>query len=147
MAKTGNCFYCGSHGEIYDEDNADHVNDPRAFLHHMTPTPRMACGTYTCQEEFKHEALAKGWRKWSICDDCDGEGNRVHPDLSVWTESQRAEDPDGFVSMMRGEYDVPCETCKGSGKVNEWATHEERRGNKEWWVDDPISKAERAMGC
>lgn len=56
-------------------------------------------------------------RKWSICPDCDGEGMIVHPALSVWTQEDRYEDPDGFESMMEGDYDVPCIRCSGTGKV------------------------------
>lgn len=55
--------------------------------------------------------------KWQICSRCDGEGTVVHPALSVWTESDRYEDPDGFETMMRGGYDVPCAKCKGEGKL------------------------------
>lgn len=55
--------------------------------------------------------------KWAICGRCHGDGKIVHPALSVWTESDRREDPDGFETMMRGGYDIRCDECGGSGKV------------------------------
>ena len=56
-------------------------------------------------------------RKWEICPSCEGEGKVVHPACSVWTAEDRYEDPDGFESMMNGDYDVTCAECHGSGKV------------------------------
>lgn len=55
--------------------------------------------------------------RWSICSRCEGEGTTVHPALSVWTQEDRYNDPDGFEEMMNGRYDVRCPKCHGSGKV------------------------------
>lgn len=57
-------------------------------------------------------------REWAICPDCEGEGRIVHPELSVWTSSDRAEDPDGFEDMLRGDYDITCPRCSGTGKID-----------------------------
>lgn len=51
--------------------------------------------------------------KYEVCPRCEGEGTIVHPSLSVWTESDRDDDPEGFESMMRGAYDVACTECGG----------------------------------
>lgn len=56
---------------------------------------------------------------WSICSSCQGDGCQVHPALSVWTGSDRDEDPEGYEDMMGGAYDVACAECEGSGKVLE----------------------------
>jgi len=56
---------------------------------------------------------------WVICPECNGEGTIVHPACSVWTQDDIAEDPDSFEEMMRGTYDVTCNTCHGSGKIRE----------------------------
>ena len=56
---------------------------------------------------------------WMICPECEGEGTMVHPACSVWTQDDRAEDPDGFEAMMHGAYDIRCAHCGGSGKVKE----------------------------
>jgi DnaJ-class molecular chaperone len=51
--------------------------------------------------------------KYEVCPRCEGEGTIVHPSLSVWTESDRAEDPESFDAMMHGAYDVQCTECHG----------------------------------
>jgi DnaJ-class molecular chaperone len=56
--------------------------------------------------------------KYEICPTCEGEGTTVHAALSVWTESDRAEDPEGFETMMGGGYDVICPECSGTRVVS-----------------------------
>jgi hypothetical protein len=51
--------------------------------------------------------------EYIVCPTCHGHGQIVHPALSVWTQSDRYEDPEGFEGMMRGDYDVPCPECEG----------------------------------
>jgi DnaJ-class molecular chaperone len=51
--------------------------------------------------------------KYSVCPECRGEGKIVHRGLSVWTESDRFEDPESFEAMMEGRYDVTCDRCNG----------------------------------
>lgn len=55
--------------------------------------------------------------KYEVCPTCEGEGKMVHRGLSVWTESDRYEDPDGFAEMMAGTYDVTCDECNGKRVV------------------------------
>ena len=50
---------------------------------------------------------------WTVCPEGRGQGSYVHPAVSVWTESDRDEDPEGFSDMLRGDYDVSCEVCEG----------------------------------
>ena len=61
---------------------------------------------------------------FQVCDTCHGHGKVVHPSLSVWTQSDRDEDPEGFESMMEGDYDVPCPECKGL-RVTSTTDHED----------------------
>jgi len=68
--------------------------------------------------------------KYEVCSNCQGEGKVVNPALSVWTESDRAENPEGFENMMRGDYDQPCGECKGLRVVTqeqeqEWGQKQE----------------------
>ena len=63
-------------------------------------------------------------REWEVCPQCEGEGKMVHPALSVWTESDRAEDPESFEAMLEGRYDVVCDRCNGLRVVD--AESEER---------------------
>lgn len=53
-----------------------------------------------------------------VCDTCRGHGKIVNPVLSVWTESDRADDPEGFDEMLAGTYDVTCPECQGLRVVN-----------------------------
>jgi hypothetical protein len=57
--------------------------------------------------------------KYRVCPRCEGEGSVVNPVLSVWTESDRYDDPEGFESMLRGDYDVACPECGGKRVVTE----------------------------
>jgi DnaJ-class molecular chaperone len=57
--------------------------------------------------------------KYEVCPQCEGEGKMVNRAVSVWTESDRAEDPDGFRDMMDGLYDVPCDMCRGQRVVSQ----------------------------
>ena len=51
--------------------------------------------------------------EYSVCPTCEGHGKIVNPVLSVWTEDDRYDDPDGFEAMMEGRYDVTCPECQG----------------------------------
>lgn len=79
---------------------------------------------------------------WTVCPECLGDGKVVHPALSVWTESDRHEDPEGFENMMRGDYDRVCETCRGLRVVDqeEWESKAEERA--EWREDARIRAME-----
>ena len=70
--------------------------------------------------------------KYSVCPRCEGEGSTVHPYVSVWTESDRAEDPEGFDDMLRGVYDVPCPECGGKRVVTaeDEADYQEREQDR-----------------
>lgn len=69
--------------------------------------------------------------KYEVCPRCEGEGTIVNPVLSVWTESDRNEDPDGFRDMLSGLYDVPCTECHGKRVVTpeDEADYAERRAD------------------
>lgn len=51
--------------------------------------------------------------KYHLCPQCQGHGVTVHAAVSVWTESDREEDPEGFEDMLAGHYDVTCPRCRG----------------------------------
>lgn len=57
--------------------------------------------------------------KWVICDLCGGDGTHVNPavDSHGLTSEDFDQDPDFAESYFRGDYDVPCRRCEGSGKV------------------------------
>src|SRR3546814_12759440 len=57
--------------------------------------------------------------KWIICQCCQGNGNVDHPAFSNGiTSSEWADmDEDGRTAYMRGDYDVRCDACNGTGKV------------------------------
>lgn len=56
--------------------------------------------------------------EYEVCPQCNGHGKHVHQALSVWSEEDRAQDPDSFENMMAGMYDVVCTLCKGQRVVD-----------------------------
>ena len=58
---------------------------------------------------------------WAICCSCDGHGTttrHVECDGGGFTASEWAEQDEDFrEGYLRGDYDRPCSSCKGSGKV------------------------------
>jgi RecJ-like exonuclease len=56
--------------------------------------------------------------KWKICPQCEGHG-KSSLYLGAFTGEQMREDPEFAEEYMAGRYDRTCETCKGSGKVEE----------------------------
>ena len=58
---------------------------------------------------------------WEICEHCHGEGVHDNPNLhsvgGPGIEGLAEEDPDFREEYMSGMYDVPCKTCRGTGKV------------------------------
>lgn len=70
---------------------------------------------------------------WVICWRCEGHGKVDHPAFSNGiTSSEWAEwEPEERQNYFNGAYDVPCDTCKGSGKVKapdiQSMTFEEKR--------------------
>ncbi len=73
--------------------------------------------------------FATTYTRWAICPHCAGEGRRDHPAFSngftssEWADLQDDRDDfDGTTAAdryLRGDYDVPCRECAGSGKVRE----------------------------
>ncbi len=62
-----------------------------------------------------------------VCPECYGEGKMVHPAVSMWTEDDRMEDPDGFDYMLSGGYDITCPCCKGVRVVEDTPDFWEQR--------------------
>jgi RecJ-like exonuclease len=58
-------------------------------------------------------------KKWVICEHCEGNGKVENPAFSNgFTSSEWADmDQDAQDGYMRGDYDVRCNPCGGSGKV------------------------------
>ena len=102
---------CNAAGEVFcDSCAADHDDDE--------PTP------------------PRDKSPWVICDLCHGEGTHVNPAIDGHGLSREDfdDDPDFAESYMRGDYDVPCAQCGGSGKVRESelaAIHERQRERAE----------------
>lgn len=95
--------------------------------------------------------------KWQICNICNGDGKTVNPgiDCGGLTREDFLEDPDFEADYFSGVYDVPCMTCKGSGKVRVpdfdrltaeqlEAYEEQEREEAEYQA---ICRAERMMGA
>jgi hypothetical protein len=62
---------------------------------------------------------------WHICHRCSGEGTHTNPSIdgNGITESEWSEwSPEEREGYFAGDYDVPCEDCGGSGKVEEVET-------------------------
>lgn len=105
------------------------------------------------------DAAADAFR-WAICGDCEGHGKVSHPAFSNgFTSSEWADmEHDERDSYMRGDYDVRCDCCKGSGKVKvpdvsrmSWPEKRElvrqRQHNRIMAELARESAAERAMGA
>lgn len=58
-------------------------------------------------------------KKWIICSCCEGEGTKENPAFSNgFTSSEWAEmSCDEQKGYMAGDYDVECDSCAGTGKV------------------------------
>jgi DnaJ-class molecular chaperone len=135
-----NCFYCGEKHELPPEKDEDREHDD--YLTRCEHgTKRLICTAASCHRQHNRHLRSKGIREWVICDDCNGEGRRVHPACSVWTSSDIAEDFEAFEGMMAGNYDVTCTTCNGTGKVDMV------RQVAEYEPPDLIAESERRMGC
>ena len=79
--------------------------------------------------------------KYEVCPQCEGEGKMVNRAVSVWTASDREEDPEGFEAMMNGDYDVLCDCCKGLRVVTPERLeefHEERRDHRTMLAEQGI---------
>jgi len=97
MAKQQYCA-CGAEAFPYSEDDETLVcSSSQDYVDQCEDRPR----PFNNGQEYK------------LCPQCRGTGKMVHPALSVWTASDRYEDPDGFEGMMRGDYDITCDRCLG----------------------------------
>ena len=70
--------------------------------------------------------------KYEVCPRCEGAGTVVNGAVSVWTQEDRAEDPDSFQAMLDGVYDVECPACHGRRVMTaeELASYYEDRADK-----------------
>lgn len=95
-----------------------------------------------------------------VCDACNGEGRQDHPAFENGiTSSEWAEmDEDAQQSYLRGDYDVPCECCKGMRVLrvvdNEALNFAQRRAyvlhrqrERALAAVRAEQRAERRMGC
>lgn len=102
--------------------------------------------------------------RWAICHCCEGNGRVENPAFSNgFTSDEWAEwDPDEREQYMRGDYDVPCQQCRASGKVRVpdvarmtfaqkrqiAAVRREERQQAEWARESAAEyAAERRMGA
>lgn len=69
---------------------------------------------------------------WMICPMCEGEGTHVNPSIDSHglTREDFDEDPDFAEGYRKGDYDVACVGCGGSGKIREdaWQARSKRLG-------------------
>ena len=86
-------------------------------------------------------------QKWEICCRCKGEGKHDHPAFAngITQSEMREMGQDGMDSYFAGHYDVRCDACEGSGKVQVVdvdAMHETQRAQWEAEADDRREAAE-----
>ena len=97
--------------------------------------------------------------EWAICSGCRGNGTHVNPSIDCGgiTQDEFDEDPEFAESYFRGDYDVSCKPCGGSGKVKVMSEHNNKFVN---WILELVEEhdrfeyeyaqevaAERRMGC
>lgn len=97
--------------------------------------------------------------KWVICERCRGNGKHDHPAFANGITSDEWNGPDwdddSREGYLEGRYDVRCEECSGSGKVQEpdlRALSKEDRESYESYLEDEAEyesycRAKRDMGA
>jgi hypothetical protein len=85
-----------------------------------------------CAEDMPPEPADRS--PWVICTLCRGEGHHVNPSIDAGglSADDMNDDPDFAEGYRRGDYDVSCARCGGSGKVREAelaAIHEREHAN------------------
>lgn len=85
---------------------------------------------------------------WEICGCCSGNGTTSRY-MGSWTQSEWAdEDPDFKEDYLAGNYDRPCEECKGLGRVavvtEEACTTPEQKAALKFMRDEAEWRAEAA---
>ena len=99
--------------------------------------------------------------KYEVCQNCNGEGKHVNRaiDGNGLSREDFDEDPDFEEAYFRGDYDVPCDECKGrttvlvvdedacktKGLEKELAAYFEYQ--RDMWAMDAEMAAERRMGA
>jgi len=89
--------------------------------------------------------------RWCICGQCDGNGTSSAY-LGAFTSSEWAEQDDDFKhDYLRGDYDRPCESCGGTGKVWSIDSRKLTKAQRQALQDEADYRAEvaaeRRMGC
>ena len=74
-----------------------------------------------CAEGHEDAPPSANKSPWVICTLCHGDGKHVNPaiDAGGLTREDFEDDPDFADSYIRGDYDVTCARCGGSGKLRE----------------------------
>lgn len=59
--------------------------------------------------------------RWAVCPVCNGKGSHVNPSIDAGglTAEDFADDPDFADAYLAGEYDQPCNRCRGRTTVRE----------------------------
>lgn len=101
---------------------------------------------YTFERDDGEEITVKLPAHWQICHRCSGEGHTSRH-LGSFTQDEWAQQDDEFKEdYIAGRYDIPCETCKGSGKVLEVnrdaCIHEDQKEALQRMDDEAQWKAE-----
>lgn len=90
-------------------DDMNYANDPRNCA------PAAEVHTLYMDDGTERELPTK----WVVCGVCNGAGKHVNPaiDCGGISAEQFHDDPDFGDSYRRGDYDVPCNSCKGRTTV------------------------------
>lgn len=94
--------------------------------------------------------MANKSNDWVICPYCKGQGHHSNPaiDAHGLTPDDFTEAGDYFYEdYFSGKYDVPCDVCKGDGKIRRKDLAEYRRKARAEAKSDAIRRAEIAFGA
>jgi len=93
--------------------------------------------------------------KLALCNTCDGKGSQALHGIALTQDDLADWSQDEMESYCNGEYDTPCETCGGPGRVSvideDRCTPKQieiyRKEEQERWEDEACQRAEQMMGA
>lgn len=111
---------CNADGEIFCADCAE--PDPSCMRDHAVGCAgRLSDSPCNCGADDEAAEPTPDRSPWVICTLCHGDGHHVNPSIDAGglSADDLNDDPDFAEGYMRGDYDVTCARCGGSGKIRE----------------------------